>query len=149
VLGLLLASASMHLFDWGPARGAFEFLAAAVSPDAVGFDVRGHAAEHLRDWAWPAVWAVLPLALLGLWLTLRRGRKLLAARRPPLPWVLTLYALAELAGVPLHPGSAAVTVVLPLASVALLLALFGVGAVVRALFRPLVLPPPEERAAEA
>jgi hypothetical protein len=153
VLGLLLASGSVRALNWsvapglGADPGPGDFLAAAVGPDAAGADVRAYATERLHRWAWPAVWAVLPLVALGLWCAVRRGLKQLAARRLPLPWVLVLYTFAELVGLVLRPRGLLETVVLPLAGLTLLLAVFGLAEVVRVVTRPLVLLPPGERAA--
>ncbi|HYT89770.1 MAG TPA: hypothetical protein VEL76_13765 [Gemmataceae bacterium] len=154
ILGLLLAAASVRVLDWpvsggvGADSGAFDFLSAAVGTGAAGLEIGSFAANELHRWAWPAVWVVLPFLLVGLWLTVRRGSKLLSARRPPLPWVLTLYALVELVGAALHPSAALTPILLRFASVALLLAIFGIAEIVRAVLRPLVLPPPEERMLE-
>jgi hypothetical protein len=153
-VGLLLAPAGAWVLDGlsfpnlSRERAPLDFLAAAVSAESVGLDMRGFEVENLHRWAWPAVWAVLPLMLWGLWCTLARGWRELAARRPPLPWLLTLYAAADLAGAALHPGEALEAVLLPLASLAVLLAVFGVAEVFRRLTRPLLLPPPEERLRE-
>jgi hypothetical protein len=153
-LGLLLAGASVQVLGWpvGPGLGGDpgpgEFLAAAVAPEAAGLEFHGYAAEQLQRWAWPAVWLVLPLLALGLVCAVRQGLKQFAARRLPLPWVLVLYTFAELVGLVLRPRGQLGTVVLPLAALALLLAVFGLAEVLRALARPLVLPPPEERVAQ-
>lgn len=125
--------------------GPLAYLEAALNNDAAGLDVRGTALENLHRWAWPAVWVMLPLALWGLWCALRRGKRDWSARRPPLPWLLMLYAALDLVGVALHPRDALGTVMLPLASLAVLLAVFGVAEIARRLTRPLLLPPPEER----
>lgn len=152
--GLLLAPAGAWVLDGlsfpnlSRERAPLDFLAAAINTETVGLDLRGFALENLHRWAWPAVWVVLPLMLWGLWCTLVRGWRELAARRPPLPWLLTLYAAADLAGAALHPREALETVFLPLASLAVLLAVFGVAEVFRRLTRPLLLPPPEERLRE-
>jgi hypothetical protein len=152
-LGLLLASASVRVLGWPDVRGLGadpgpgDFLAAAVGPDANGLEFFRSAAERLQRWAWPAAWLVLPLLALGLGCAVYRGLKRFASRRPPLPWVLVLYAAAELAGLGLRPPELREAVVLPLAALTLLLAVFGLAEVLHALGRPLVLPPPEERVA--
>jgi hypothetical protein len=153
-LALLLACGSVRVLDGpvSPGLGAdstvADFLTAAVSPEAAGLQIFRHAGEERRHWAWPAAWVVLPLLALGLWTAVRRGLKQFAARHPPLSWVLVLYALAELAGLMLHPLGRPETTLLPLAALALLLAFFGVAELARALTRPLILPPPHERMAE-
>lgn len=153
-LALLLACASVRVLR-GPVSpgldsesGLADFLAAAVGSEAAGMEVPRYAAEQLQRWAWPAVWVVLPLLALGLWCSVRRGRKQFAARRPPLAWVLILYAFAVLAGLMLHQRGQLATAVLPLAALAVLLAVFGLAEVMRAVTRPLMLPPPGERLAE-
>jgi hypothetical protein len=153
LLGLLLACASVRVLDWpispglGADSGPSDFLA-AVGSEAAGLEVPRYAAEQLHRWTWPAVWVALPLVALGLWCAARRGLRLFAARRPPLPWVLILYAFAELVGLMLHPRGRLETVLLPLAALGVLLAVFGTAEVMRALTRPLVLPPPGERAGD-
>jgi hypothetical protein len=152
--GLLLASAGVRLLDWpvppgvGGDRGVGDFLTAAVPSDAAGLGAWTSAADQLHHWAWPAAGAVLPLLALGLLTAVRRGLKEWRARYPPLPWALLLYALVQLVGVGLPPRGARGTVAVALACPALLLAAFGVAEVLRAVTRPLVLPPPEERMKE-
>jgi hypothetical protein len=154
-VALLLACGSVRALDWpvspglGPDSGVSDFLAAALSPEAAGLQALGYAGEQLRHWAWPAAWAVLPLLALGLWGAVRRGLKQFNARRPPLPWVLVLYTFAELAGLMLYPRGRLEAALLSLAALALLLAFFAAAELARALIRPLILPPPGERTAEA
>jgi hypothetical protein len=153
-LGLLLASASVRVLNW-PDVGSLganpepaEFLESAVAVDAIGLEVFRTASGRLQSWAWPAAWLVLPLLALGVWCAVSRGLKQFASRRSPLSWVLVLYAVVELVGLGLRPEGLRETVVLPLAALALLFAVFGLAEVLRALVRPLVLPPPEERMAQ-
>jgi hypothetical protein len=154
-VALLLACGCVRVLDGpvspglGADSGFSDFLEAALSPEAAGLQGLRYAGEQLRHWAWPAAWVVLPLLALGLWCAARRGLKQFNARRPPLPWVLVLYALVGLAGLMLHPRGRLDGTILPLAALALLLAFFGVAEVARALTRPLILPPPGERTGAA
>jgi hypothetical protein len=153
-VALLLGAVSLRAFAWPVSpgldltSGPFDLLTAALRSDAAGLHIGSYAAEQLRLWAWPATWLVLPLTAVGLWCAARRGLREFTARRPPLPWLLGLYALLELTGLLLHPRDRLGTTVLPLAAVALLLAVFGAAEVMRALTKPLILPPPGERVGE-
>jgi hypothetical protein len=60
-----------------------------------------------------------------------------------------LYTFAELAGLMLYPRGRLEAALLSLAALALLLAFFAAAELARALTRPLILPPPGERTAEA
>jgi hypothetical protein len=149
---LLLAPLTVNLLGWpvGPGveatSGPLDLLSAALAEDAAGLEARRAVIEQLPRWAWPAAWVVLPLALVGLWCALRRGRRDFRAGRPPVGWLLVLYALAEVVAVLLHPKGLLATVAVPLAALALLLAVYGVAEVASALLRPLRLLTPEERA---
>jgi hypothetical protein len=128
------------------AMSAGELLAQAVLPGAAGLELHGLAPEGLNQrWGWLAVWVALPLALWGLWCAFRRGVKEVRRRRPPLAWVLLLYAVVDLVCVALHARTAVQTAFLPLASAAVLLAVFGVADVARSIADGLVLLPPGER----
>ncbi len=119
---------------------AAQLLAQAL-PGSGGLELRGFYRQDLEQWAWPTVWLALSLTAWGLWSCVRRGFKEAGRRRPPLAWLLLLFALLELACMTLH----AATQFLPLASLAVLLAVFGVGDVARSIGEGLVLEPPGER----
>jgi hypothetical protein len=104
-----------------------------------GLQLRAWERDQLDKWTWPTLWVMVPLVLWGLWRTVRRGWRELRKRRAPAPWVLTLDAAFGL----LVPGEA--TAVLPLAALAVLLAVFGVADVFHGISEQLILLPPEER----
>jgi hypothetical protein len=99
-------------------------------------------ADALARWAWPSPWLTLPLAVWGWWLTIRRGRRLWAANRTAVTWVLTLYAPVDfLSHLVLSPAEAADYV--GLAALCLVLAVFCVGDLVRGIGERIVLAPPQ------
>jgi hypothetical protein len=103
---------------------------------------------ELEKCFWPTPWAVVPLAVWGLWRTFRRGRSELARRKAPAAWALTLFALLNLLAAGLMPGDNCEMSVLSLATVAVLLGVFGVADVFRNIWDQLRLAPPGERVGE-
>lgn len=122
-----------------------DFLLAAVDPDFASQEIHGLAPADLERWAWPVVWVILPLMVWGLWRSLRRGWKQWQQHQAPLSWLLTLFALLDIAGVALHPASARATFFLPLASLAVLLSVFCLADLLRGMGERLVLEPPGEK----
>jgi hypothetical protein len=116
-----------------------------MSPPLKEYRVHGFTVEELRRWAWPELWVVLPLMGWGLWRSCRRGWKLWARGKPPLAWVLPLFALILAAGVVFRPGKDDEVSLLSLASLAVLLSIFGIADVLRGFMEKLVLAPPQER----
>jgi hypothetical protein len=98
----------------------------------------------VQQWCWPTPWAVVPLMLWGAWCTLRRGQHELSRRQAPKSWALTWFGLITLATTSLGHDNAA-SLLLPLASLAVLLAVFGVADVLRSIWDQLRLAPPDER----
>ena len=104
---------------------------------------------QLERWLWPAVWVAGLLMFWGLCRSLTRGCQELKRRRPPTAWLLTLYAAAELLGATvLGTGRVQPTAMLPLASLAVVLAVFGVADFFRGISERLILLPPAERQEE-
>jgi hypothetical protein len=103
---------------------------------------------ELEKWLWPTPWAVAPLVVWGLWRTFRRGRSELVRHKAPAAWALTLFALLTLLAAGLTPDDNGELAVLALASVAVLLGVFGVADLFRNIWDQLRLPPPGERAGE-
>jgi hypothetical protein len=103
--------------------------------------------RQLEKWCWPTPWATLPLSVWGIWCTLRRGKWDLNRRRAPLAWVLTLYTILDVVAAGLSQDGLALQV-LSLATLTVLLAVFGVGDVFRNIWDQLRLAPPHERADE-
>jgi hypothetical protein len=91
----------------------------------------------------------LPLAGWGLWRAVRLGRREWVAGRPPVGWVLLLYAAADLAGTALIPAEGGAARLLPLAVLGVLLAVFCAGDLVRGVAGRMVLGPPQEEEAAA
>jgi hypothetical protein len=151
--GVLLAPESLRLLHvqqhQDPALKAGsdwqEVLEAALGSSLDEYRFHGFTPEDLRRWAWPQEWVMLPLMGWGFWRSVRRGGKDWARGRPPLAWVLTLFTILDLAGVSFHPRAGKDTAVLSLASLAVVLAIFGVADVVRGFMDRLVLAPPQER----
>ena len=147
VAALLLAPVGAELMDavrehWSAAvpgetatRSADQLLSRATQFSGAGLGLCAFEAEALDQWAWPKTWVALPLALWGLWTVFRRGWKQSHRGQPPLAWVLLLFALLDLAGVALHPRTVAQIRFLPLATLTVLLAVFGIADVVRASLR--------------
>jgi hypothetical protein len=125
--------------DW---QGILE---TAVSQDLAEYRFHGFARDDVRRWAWPQEWVVLVLMAWGLWRTFRRGWRDWARCRPPLTWALLLYVIIDLVGASLHPGADQDTALLALASLAVVLAVFGIADVLRGFMERLVLAPPQER----
>jgi hypothetical protein len=101
--------------------------------------------EEVRQWSWPAWWAVLPLMAWGLWCTVSRGTKQSARRLPPLAWALTLFSVLTPVAVALHAAEARDVALLPWAVLSVLLSVFCVGDTLRTLWERLRLVPPHER----
>ncbi len=147
-LALALAIPSLALVAAGElamvplAQSVEELLQEAIQPDFANQDY--FAAADLEHWAWPLFWIILPLMVWGWWRSWRRGWKQWRLGHLPLPWVLSLYALADLAGVLLHPAGAQAMFFLPLVSLAVLLCIFCVADLIRGLGERLVLAPPED-----
>jgi hypothetical protein len=124
------------------------WLAPLLPPVLMGgaaYPLNGFAARDLPRWGWPVDWLVLPLVGWALWRTVRRGWAQWAARRPPLAWLMTLYAVLTGAGVLLFPAAPPEAALLPLAVTAMLLVVFLTADLIRSTFDNLRLPPPEER----
>jgi hypothetical protein len=102
-------------------------------------------AAELEKWFWPTPWAVVPLMAWGLVCTFRRGRTELVRRKSPAAWALTLFALLSFLAAGLMPDDNGGMSVLSLASVAVLLCVFGVADVFRKIWDQLRLAPPGER----
>src|SRR5262249_20575005 len=151
VAGLFLAWLPVEYLHW-PLHPALKttdpetLLGAAVDLKAAEWPLAGFTWTELERWCWPGVWITLPLMLLGLWRTVSRGWKESARNRAPLAWTLTVYAVVAMVGVALHPAEVRQSDFLPLASLAVLLAVFCVADLVRGITERLVLPTPEERA---
>jgi hypothetical protein len=149
--GVLLAPLAVRHFRWQqipvqPAIGdPLDYWEEVVSTPVEDFQVDAFRPAQLNQWAWPRGWVVLPLMAWGLWCSFRRGWKQSARRKPPVAWVLTLFALIELAGACLRPGSEAEVPLLSLAALAALLSVFGIADVLRGFMEKLVLAPPQER----
>jgi hypothetical protein len=120
-------------------------LRAATDFYFVEFPPPGFSTAESERWGWPSVWLTVPLVLFGLWRSISRGVKELARNKAPLAWGLTLYALLGVLGTLLHPAESKDVVLLRLASLAVLLSVFGVADFVRGITDRLVLAPPEER----
>jgi hypothetical protein len=123
---------------------ALALLQAACRPETPAWENYGLTPADLQSWAWPFPWVMLPLMVWGLWRSIRRGWKQSSQGRVPLAWILTLYALTNLVGALLHPASARPGF-FPLATLAVLLALFCIWDLFRGLGERLVLAPPEGR----
>jgi hypothetical protein len=152
VAGLFLAPWAMHLPGWptatapGSAPSASDLLrAAVVLPDTAGSGLHGFTLDGLNRWCWPTPWVMLPLMAWGLWRSVRRGWKQARRDQPPLAWVLTLFTAVSLVGVALYPANAANAVLVLLASLGGLLAVFCVADLVRGLGERLVLAPPQQQ----
>jgi hypothetical protein len=83
--------------------------------------------------------------LWGFWRSFRRGWRLWRRGQPPVAWVLTLYGAVAFAGAALHSGEAGQITLLTLASLAVLLGVFGIADLVRGFMERLVLAPPQDR----
>ena len=132
-----------------PARAAdkdvLDLWQEAMSASSGKYQVHGFSRAELERWAWPEVWMVLALMAWGLWCSFRRGWKQWARCKAPLPWVLMLFALVVVAGLCMQPGSTDEIALLSLASLAVLLSVFGIADVARSCMERLVLAPPQER----
>jgi hypothetical protein len=150
-LGLLAPVAGLFLgclpeFD---ERGRAELtspsdLLQQIAPSADWKPLMPFDAQYLERWCWPTPWVVVPLVVWGLWCTVRRGKHELARRCAPTAWVLTLFALLTLVAAGLRHESEALAV-MSLATLAVLLVVFGVGGVFRNFWDQLRLAPPHER----
>jgi hypothetical protein len=101
--------------------------------------------DQLAKWAWPSLWLMVPLMAWGLWRTLTRGWSDFKKFRAPISWLLTAYALACALGAALREDDSLSAHVVALATVAVLLAVFGVADFIRGIGERLILLPPEER----
>jgi hypothetical protein len=150
VAGLFLGSLP-EVLEGGRAEplDAPGLLRQAVNPPAAGGGISPFSGDRVQQWCWPTPWAVLPLMVWGAWCSLRRGRKQLARGQAPTAWVLALYSAAVVA-LGAWPGrETAALAVLSLAALVGLLAVFGVGDVLRNVWDQLRLAPPDERVEEA
>jgi hypothetical protein len=152
LLGLVLAVDRFPVFDSLSRRGSepvtwnacLGLLEATFLPKTDNGGDLGLIVTEMERWG---VAAILTLAMMvvGFWRSLRRGWKCWRGGKPPLAWVLTLFALVDLAGIILHPPHAAGIALLSFAPVAVLLNVFGVADLVQGLGERLVLAPPHER----
>jgi hypothetical protein len=146
--GLFLAPVSVRHLDWHQMKAdsdAVDLWHAALGSPTGGYRVHGFSADERDRWGWHQGGLALALMVWGFWRTFRRGWKEWARRKPPLTWALTLFGMIALVGASFHPGAAPDTAYLSLASLAVLLGVFGVADVVRGFMERLVLAPPEER----
>jgi hypothetical protein len=121
---------------------------AAVDGPIGKFRWNGFASDAVSRWAWPEAWVVLPLMIWGFWRSLQRGWKLWRRRETPSAWLLPLYTVVAMTEACLHaPGRVAAGSLLTLASLAVLLGIYGIADLVRGFMEMLVLAPPHERAA--
>jgi hypothetical protein len=147
--GLSLTPRAAHLPGWSsgvdhaPENAVDAFLAAA-KPDSPWLGLDDLFSGDLERWCWPTPWVILPLMAWGLWRTVRRGWKQTRRTQLPLAWVLTWFAVVTVGGVTLHSAGAGDSVLIALASLEVLLAVFCVADLVRGLTERLVLAPPEE-----
>jgi len=135
ILLVALLCTPLHALPW---QG--EATAQLTSPHLRAFEP-----EQLKRWCWPSVWAMVPLMVWGLLRSVRRGWRQWRKGLPPTPWLLTLHAALVLAAVTTYAGDNPAPVALPLASLAVLLAVFGVAEVFRMMSERLILLPPAER----
>jgi hypothetical protein len=136
-----LSRASYGIVTWDDCVALLEatFL---PQPDNRG-DV-GLMVTEMDRWGWAAI-LTLAMMVVGWWRSLRRGWKCWRGGKPPLAWVLTLFALVDLAGIILHPPPAAGIALLSFAPVAVLLNVFGFADLAQGLGERLILAPPHER----
>lgn len=104
----------------------------------------GTSLDALQEWAWPYPWATLAVLLLGLYRTIRRGWIQWPTRKAPLSWALLLFVLSNVIADILHSTSVREANFLPLASVAVLLGVFGIADWLRSIGDQIVLKPPGE-----
>jgi hypothetical protein len=147
LLGVGQSDVSQLVAGQSAERDTLDLLGAAVGEGAAAFRLPGFTAEDLAVWCWPVPWVVLPLAILGLWRGVRRGRLLWRARRPPLGWLVPLYAVVDLLGMALNPASVEAASLLPLAPLSVLLGVFCLGDITRGVAERMMLRPPHEEEA--
>ncbi len=121
-----------------------EFLEATFIPNGDSTCGLSLMVTELEKWGWAAI-LTLAMMVVGLWRSGRRGWKCWRRGQAPLAWVLTLFAVMDLAGIAWHPPRTASAALLPLAPVAVLLNVFGLADLAQGLGERLVLAPPQER----
>lgn len=123
---------------------ALAVFARSIQPQPRSDLFPGWSMAELRRWTWPHLWVVVVLMLLGLGRSLRRGWLRWCKQQPPLPWLLALLALAEIAAGSLNPESLRGGDFLPYALLSVLLGLFGLGDWIYSLGERMILAPPED-----
>jgi hypothetical protein len=124
---------------------AVDHLTLALEPAAHGLRLPGFSPTELEQWCWPTPWLLLPLAGWGLLCSLRRGLGRAVRPQSGSSLLLLLFTGLLLLGLSLPAGVEAALSLLLLASLAMLLAVYGIGDTLRRLMERLVLPPPGER----
>ena len=152
LLGLALAVGRFPAFDglsnpsYGHVTwdGCMSLLELTLFPNP---DYRGDLSFLVSEMERSGVAAILTVAMMvvGWWRSLRRGRKCWRVSQPPLAWLLTLFAVVDLASIVLHPPTAASSALISFAPVAVLLNVFGFADLAKGLGERLVLSPPHER----
>ena len=152
LLGLMLAVARFPVFDGlsNPRYGDVTLDACVSLLDATFLpnpDYRGDLSFMVSEMERSGVAAILTVAMMvvGWWRSLRRGWKCWRGSQPPLAWLLTLFAVIDLASIVLHPPYAASIALISFAPVAVLLNVFGFADLAQGLGERLVLAPPHER----
>jgi hypothetical protein len=102
-------------------------------------------AEWWNQWCWPNVWLAAPLMVWGLCRSVWRGWRQWKRRLPSTSWLLTLYTVLVWASLAMDPGDNTPNAVLPRASLAVLLMIFGIADVFRGISERIILLPPSER----
>lgn len=124
--GLFLApvvSPWLHLVPAGIGGvSATRLLETAVVPGAGNAVFRS---ANVHRWAWPLAWVVVPLMIYGFYRTFRRGWRQLSGKAAPSAWGLMLFGLSVAVGTVLNPAIMRATHDLPWATLAMLLAMFG------------------------
>jgi hypothetical protein len=136
--------------SWGGL--ALSSSAADLTTERLSVEIRGPWTDgalprDLDSWTWPTPWVVLPLAGWGLLRSWWRGRGAITQGRSAVSWQLLVFAVVELTTCwQIREES---TKVLSLATLAVVLAVFGIGDYGRAIAERMVLAPPGELEGDA
>jgi hypothetical protein len=119
----------------------------------------GLSMTELREWAWPwfqpdilqeslfTFCFLIVVMLFGLFRTGWRGWVQWSRHKPPVAWALTMFTLAVAAAYYVDPAHVASSACLPLATLAVLLPLFGIGDLIAGVGERIKLHPPGEQPA--
>lgn len=124
-----------------------DWLEAARSALPESVSVSGHAVEAtMAVWAWPVAEITVPLLLLALAMSGRRGYRQWTRNQTPGGWLPLVLALGMLGIVLVQPGQTGAGLALLLVSFTVMLAVSLVADSIGYVFERLVLLPPDERA---